>query len=67
MGHARVSRKLAIWVMSLKLRTEYMVKPYFESSMTKLIMATDCNVETENQEHEAWGDIPDVEVGCKIR
>ena len=42
-----------------------MVKPYFERGVTKPVMATDCNVENHNnQEHGAWGNIPDVEVEC---
>ena len=31
-------------------------------------MVTDCNVEiNSNQEYEAWGDTPDLNVACKIR
>ena len=31
-------------------------------------MATDCNVENDNnQEDEAWGDTPDLDVEFKIR
>ena len=45
-----------------------MVKPYFERGVTKPITVTECDIENDNyQEHEAWGDTPDVEVDCKIR
>ena len=45
-----------------------MVKPYFESGVKKPIMITDYNVENNsNQEHETWGDTPDLDVECKIR
>ena len=31
-------------------------------------MGTDCNIENNNnQEHETWGDTPDLNVECKIR
>ena len=31
-------------------------------------MVTDCNIENNsNQEHETWGDTPDLDVECKIR
>ena len=45
-----------------------MVKPYFERGVKKPVMVTDCNVENDsNQEHEARGDPPDLDVKCKIR
>ena len=45
-----------------------MVKPYFERGVKKPVMVTDCNVENNsNQEHETWGDTPDLDFGCKIR
>ena len=40
-----------------------MVKPYFERGVKKPVMVTDCNVENDsNQEHETWGDTPDLDV-----
>ena len=45
-----------------------MVKPYLERGVTKPVMVTDSNVENDsNQEHETWGDTPDLDVECKIR
>ena len=45
-----------------------MVKPYLERGVKKPVMVTVCSVENgSNQEHEAWGDTPDLDVECKIR
>ena len=45
-----------------------MAKPYFERGLKKPVMVTDCNIENNsNQEHETWGDTPDLDVECKIR
>ena len=45
-----------------------MVKPYFERGVKKSVMDTGCSVENNsNQELEAWGDTPDLDVECKIR
>ena len=36
--------------------------------MKKLVMVTGCGVDNDsNQEHEAWGDTPDLDIECKIR
>ena len=43
-----------------------MVKPYFERDVKKPVMVTHCNIENNsNQEHETWGDTPDLNVECK--
>ena len=45
-----------------------MVKPYFERGVKTPVMVTDCNVvNNSSQEHETWGDTPDLDVECKIR
>ena len=55
-------------IKSTQLCHVNMVKPYFERGVKKPVMVTHCNVENDsNQEHEAWGDTPDLEDECKIR
>ena len=45
-----------------------MVKLYFERGVKRLVTVTDCNIENNsNQEHETWGDMPDLDIECKIR